>query len=341
MAAEGVQRLGAAQAEALLADLPLPLLPATLHPGYVEADARRVPGLEPAYLAYREGGATWLHAPHLGQVSGTSWRDASSPYGYGGPLSSSDDPAFLRAAWQAYGEWMRANRVVVEYVRFHPVLRNERHYGGRVEDNREVVMVDLAGDFAAGYAPRLRQVLKKAERAPIAYEERPLDQAVQRFGAYYRAAMQAIAADTFYLFEDAYFEALAATGRARLGLCAPADRPDQWLAAALLLDGRGVREYHLAGSTPEGRQYGAASFVLHHAALAARAQGLRCLYLGGGSDRSPDNKLLFFKGSFAAGRGRYRTGWAVFDEAGYAELKERFAADRAAYPERPIFYRKV
>jgi hypothetical protein len=341
MTAERVQRLGAQEAEALLAGLQLPLLPATLQPGYVQADARRVAGLEPAWLAFRDGGATWLHALHLGTVEGTRWRDASSAYGYGGPLSSSDDAGFLQAAWQAYGDWMREQRVVVEYVRFHPVLRNERHYGGHVEDNREVVMVDLAGDFAAGYAPRLRQVLKKAERAPIAYDERPLAGAVPQFGAFYRAAMQAMDADPFFQFDDAYFAGLAATGQATLGLCTPQGRPDQWLAAALLLDGRGVREYHLAGTTPEGRQYGASSFVLHRAAQAARAQGLQCLYLGGGSDRRPDNKLLFFKGGFAPGRWPYRTGWSVFDAAGYGELKQRFAAEWAAHPERPIFYRKV
>lgn len=337
----GIERVSAAEAEALQAAMPQPLLPATLQPGYVQADARRVPGLEPAFLACREGGDTWLHAVHLGEVPGTSWRDASSPYGYGGPLCSSGDEGFVRAAWQAYGDWMRAHRVVVEYVRFHPVLRNERHYGGHVEDNREVVVVDLAGDFSAGYAPRLRQVLKKSAQAPIDYREVPLTEAVPQFGAYYRAAMQAMAADPFYLFDDHYFEGLAAVDGARLGLCTPAGQPGEWLAAALLLDGRGVREYHLAGSTPAGRQYGAASFVLHQAALSARASGLQCLYLGGGSDRRPDNSLLFFKGGFAPARRPYRTGWSVFDDEGYAQVKQRFAAEHAAHPERPIFYRKV
>ncbi|TFZ04071.1 GNAT family N-acetyltransferase [Ramlibacter humi] len=337
----GIERVSASEAEALLGGLPLPLLPATLQPGYIEAEARRVPDVETAYLVFRDGGATWLHAPHLGRVPGTEWRDASSPYGYGGPLSSSDDGEFLRAAWQAYAEWMRGHGVVVEYIRFHPVLRNERHYGGHVEDNREVVMVDLSTDFPAGYAPRVRQVLKKADRAPIAYREVPLADAVPRFGAFYRAAMIALQADPSFLFEDSYFRHLAAIPGARLALCTAAGQPDDWLAAALVLDGRGVREYHLAGSTAAGRQCGAATFVLHQAALSARASGLQCLYLGGGSDRRPDNSLLYFKGGFGAGRWLYRTGWWVFDEERYSQVKKLFPAELAAHPDRPIFHRRV
>jgi len=36
-----------------------------------------------------------------------------------------------------------------------------------------------------------------------------------------------------------------------------------------------------------------------------------------------------------------RTGWTVFDAEAYDQLKDRFAAEWAAHPERPIFYRKV
>jgi hypothetical protein len=340
MGAERMRVLAFDEAVARYESMRVPVRPATLHPAYVVADATRNPLLQPLFLAYEAAGECWLHCLHRSDVPGLPLRDASSPYGYGGPLCSTDDPAFVAAAWRAYVDTMRAERVVVEYIRFHPVLGNERHYGGKVVESRPVVCVDLEqDDIAAGYAARQRQALKKATGSGLTYEEAALAGMVTEFGAFYRAGMSDIGADPFYLFDDGYFEALAASGLARIGWCRSPH--GQLLAAALFLDGAGIREYHLAATCPPGRQVSASTFVLHHGALAARGLGLRRLYLGGGSDARPDNPLLFFKASFSQQRLTYRTGWNVFDAHGYDELQQRFARERAAHPERPIFHRIV
>ncbi|MFC5498803.1 hypothetical protein ACFPOE_14745 [Caenimonas terrae] len=343
MGTEGMQALTQAQAVAHYEAMDLRARPATLHPGYVAADASRDPRLLPTYLLYQAQGQRWLHSLHLTAIPGTDLKDASSPYGYGGPLSTSDDARFLAQAWQACSQWMVQQRVVVDYVRFHPVLGNERWYGGSASDNREVVVMDLQGaDFALAYPPRLKQTLKKAQRAGLVYRETALAPHARSFGAYYRSAMADIEADPFFLFGDAYFELLAATGLATLGACQRAgDADGPWLAASVFLQGRGLREYHLAATTAQGREVGASSFLLHEAALAARALGVPRLYLGGGSNPRPDNSLLFFKSSYSGRRLLYRTGSSVFRAADYDELKRRFAADWSAHPERPIFYRKV
>lgn len=340
MGAERMRALVFDEAVAQYERMPVSLRPATLHPAYVVADAARNSLLQPLFLSYEANGECWLHSLHRADVPGMPLRDASSPYGYGGPLCSTDAPAFLAAAWQAYLEWMRADGVVVEYIRFHPVLGNERHYGGNVVENRAVVYVDLEQeDITAGCAVRQRQALKKATGAGLIYDEAGLGSIVREFAEFYRTAMSDIDAAPFYLFADSYFEALAASGLARVGYCRSLE--GQWLAAALFLDGHGVREYHLAATCAQGRKAGASSFVLHHGGLAARARGLHRLYLGGGSDARPDNPLLFFKSSFSPQRLTYRTGWNVFDAKRYDELERRFARERAAHPERPIFYRMV
>ena len=343
MGADGMRSIGLDEAVNLFEATDLPLRPATLDPRYVAADASRDPKLQPVHLLFESGAQRWLHSLHLTDIAGAGLRDGSSPYGYGGPLSSSSDPAFLAQAWDTYSRWMRQQRVVVEYIRFHPVLANERWYGGTVSDNRMVVWVDLgAGDVAASYSARLRQAVNKAQRAGLAYREGPLGAQAAAFGAYYRACMADIGADPSFLFADAYFELLAGTGFATLGVCHRTGEPDgPWLAACLFLQGRGVREYHLAATSTQGRAAGASPFALNEGALAAQRLGLRRLYLGGGSDVRGDNSLLFFKSAFSPDRLAYRTGSCVFDPAAYDDLKQLFAAGWAAHPERPIFYRKV
>lgn len=343
MPGEGLRSIELHAAASRYASIKLPLLPATLDPRYVAADAARDALLQPVYLCFEEQGELWMHSLHLAAIAGTDWKDASSPYGYGGPVASCDDAAFLAAAWVAYCEWMERQRVVVEYVRFHPVLGNERNYGGDVSDNRPVVWMDLARqDVTADYAKRLRHSLKKAEDAGLVYREFPLASHAGQFGAFYRDCMAGIGTDPFFLFGDRYFQGLATSGLARLGLCLRGENADgPWLSACLFLDGPGVREYHLAATGPEGRAAGASAFALHHAALAARASGIQRLYLGGGSDVHADNPLLFFKSAYSALRLCYRTGGNVFDRKAYDELKLLFPAAWAAHPERPIFYRKV
>jgi hypothetical protein len=340
MAGEAMRRIDFDEAVARYEAMPGPVRPASLHPRYLVADASRNPALQPVFLCYQAGERCWLHGVHVTEVPGVPMRDASSPYGYGGPLSSSDDPQFVAAAWEAYLAWMRAHDVVVEYIRFHPAIGNDRYYGGHVVDSRPVVWVDLRqGNPADGYSARLRQGLKKAEAAGLEYREAALASVLGEFGAFYRAGMREIGADGFYLFSDAYFGQLAVGSLARVGICCRSE--GEWLAAALFLDGHAIREYHLAAGSPAGRKLGAASFVLHEGGMSARASGCASLYLGGGSDALPDNPLLFFKSGFSPHRLTYRTGWTVFDHSRYDELEQRFPRERAAHPERPIFHRIV
>jgi len=188
----------------------------------------------------------------------------------------------------------------------------------------------------------LEYLTGKAGAAGLVYEETPLAVRAGEFATYHRAAMREMQADPFYFFDDGYFQRLAATGLAWLGVCRAGNRADdEWLAASLFLDGVGVREYHLAATNAQGRKMGASSFVLHEAAQAARRQGRLKLYLGGGTDTTADNPLLFFKAAFSPQRLTYRTGWTVFNDSAYDELKTCFADDWEQHPDRPIFYRQV
>jgi hypothetical protein len=338
-----VQALSLSQAIAAQQDLDISPCPATLHPTYVDADSRRHPGLRPTYLYYESRGERWMHFVHVTDVPGTDWRDASSPYGYGGPLSTTTDPGFLAEAWSVYCGWMQEQRIAVEYIRFHPMLANERYYGGQVSSNREVVWIDVHGpEFTQGYASRLRSTLKKANHSALRYAEFPLTHHAARFAEYYRSAMVGLGADDFYLFSPEYFDVLGTTSMAKLALClAPDASNDSWLSASVLLESSDTLEYHLAATSAEGKRVGASSYLLDPAAHQARQQGKKAFYLGGGTDQSTDNRLLFYKSSFSNLRLVYWVGYTIFIPRGYEQLKSVFPLEWQEHPERPIFYRKA
>ncbi len=334
--------------EALPASVGTRHKPASLHPAYVHADAQRNPCLQPVFAGFERLGQRWLHGMHTTDIPGTPWRDASAPYGYAGGWGSTDDVDFLSAAWQAHGEWLRAQRVVVEYLRFHPLAANHLGYGGKITPNRRVVWMNVQGDFAVQYAPRLRTVLHKADRSGLTVTTLALaDSSVtaSSFAAYHRAAMQAMGTSAFYSWPDTYFEALAAVPGTQVVVCHAEDTDaadnNHWLAAALVLNQTTLAEYHLAATVLQGRAVAASSFLLHRIAQQAQAAGQQALYLGGGTSAAADNSLLFFKAAFSPLQADYVTGTQVLNADAYRAVQAAHTEAWAAHPERPIFHRLV
>jgi serine/alanine adding enzyme len=252
--------------------------------------------------------------------------DLTSAYGFGGPSG----PGEWRAAFR---EECARRGVVSEFVRYHPVRRNQRFAGDDVELTRvqEMVVLDLAVDdeeLVRRMVPQARNKLRKAIRAGLrAVPSRDLD----RFHAVYSDAMREIGADPSYLFGPEYFRALDGLGDGLLML-------DTGPACALFLCGAGAMHYFLAASTAEGRRSAAANLVIYEAMRIARDAGLSVLNLGGGLREG--DALAAFKRSFGPGREPYVIGSAVHDQAAYAALS---AAAGAAADERffPAYRRPV
>ena len=56
--------------------------------------------------------------------------DISTPYGYGGPISNSDDPVFLKEAYSCFNREALRRKVVAEVIKFHPLLSNQKQLEG-------------------------------------------------------------------------------------------------------------------------------------------------------------------------------------------------------------------
>ena len=267
----------------------VPLSARTPHhaPSYVFADKRR----SGCFYVYEDTDGVWIHGFHL-TVKNERYVQVRSPYGYGGPVASTESAAFLHKAWKAWEEWCADLAVSGESMLFHPLAENWRVFNGQAMlTDRQTVWLDLSIPFH--YEPRTDAVLSKAEGLTVA----PLG--VENFGALYRAEMQRKAVDEFYLFSDEYIHAVGGT------LLGCRDEEGKLLAGALFLDDGLTAEYHLAAATDAGRASGAPTRLLHEAALHFKTVGNRRLHLGGG--RTAGDSLFKFKRGFSPLRGELRT----------------------------------
>ena len=320
--------------------LPAGLQAPSLHPYYLLADAERDSGLSPSFFVHVEGGETYYHAFHTQPVPGTDFIDVQSAYGYGGPVASTTDLEFLKTASAAWSAWCQESNVLVEFIRFHPLLENWRYFSGDIFDDRATVWVDLAvPDLMAQYTTRVRTAIRKAVKTGLRVEWWDASEFLKVFPVLYADTMRTIGAENGYFFPPVYFKRLlvnAANDTPWMAIC----RDDkQVLAGAIFLPSAEMVEYHLSAANSEGKSRGATNLILHEAALRGQQAGKGRLHLGGGSNAAPDNPLLFFKAGFSPQRARFRIGQQIHQPQVYAALKADWDSHHGASGNRILFYR--
>ncbi|MCB9477394.1 MAG: GNAT family N-acetyltransferase [Deltaproteobacteria bacterium] len=257
-----------------------------------------------------------------GSAEGVDW---ISPYGYAGPLLRPVDETdesrqnlaarFAEAAADAAHE----RGAVSEFVRFHPILPTHAEFEDvyHIRALWETVVMNLsAGTVENGLSGTCAKNLKTARKkgVTVAFEG---PEAWERFVRLYRATMDRRDAAEYYVFDDAYFRAMAdGFGEncwfvfARLG--------DADAAGAMILRSGDRAHYHLGGSDPATRSACPTNALLVEIGNKAQGLGLSHFHLGGGLSR--DDGLFRFKAGFAPGRATFRIGGRVFDRERYDEL---------------------
>jgi len=309
---------------------------ASLHPEMVALDAKRDRSLQPVYWCFRADERSLLHSFQLGDSRSLAVRDIQSAYGYGGPLSNSDDPRFLAAADLALKQWAQDNAVVAEFLRFHPLVPHARWYAGTVARNRETVHIDLTGELFDQYPTRRRTDIRRFTESGVRVEKVPPDVMRDSFPGLYKDNMERIGAAASYYFPADYFDALFRFEGSENWLAYAGDRA---VAGAVVLVSAQAKiaEYHLGAKADGSDRLRATIGLLHLAASSYKALCYRYFYLGGGRSVAADDSLLFFKKGFSPLTGQFQTGSRVYEPGRYAELKSMFPEKAATG--RVLFYK--
>lgn len=268
----------------------------------------------------------------------TRW-DAVSPYGYAGPAFPVDlDDVGRRAALDVAADALRDADCVAWFLRLHPLLDDGWSDGAAgVRDHGQTVSIDLTTDDAAfrrglraGHRGDVDRAVRDGVTVEVVAGPDLDDPAFAAFRALYAATMTRVGADPYYLFDDAYFAALAdALGDDLLVLLARgADGAP--LAGALFTAcaAAGVGQYHLSG-TAGGSGLQATKLVVATARGVLRDRGLAVLHLGGGRGAEEDS-LFRFKAGFSERRHRYRSLRRVLDPVEYGRRCAAAGVDPAA-----------
>jgi hypothetical protein len=273
-------------------------------------------------------------------IPDTDLSDFESPYGYGGPVATTEDPAFLAEAWEGFAAWARRERVIAGLLRFHPLLQTERfarHPDVQTWFDRETVVLDLSRPLdavVADYARDNRNRLKAAAKAGVRVERAGGHEALRTFAAIYADHMEELGAHESYQFGVEYFDAVANLGPDAYRVYL-ACRDGQAIGGALVLLSQRFAHYHLSAARRE--HFGLApNNALRDAVIRDLLGGpWQALHMGGGRTSDPADPLLAFKAKFSKERARYFVGRMVVDAGARADLARRWAE---RHPERVAAY---
>jgi hypothetical protein len=309
------------------------------HPGYGRLFAR--PGDRLVCAVGELDGATILFPLVLRPLAAEPWSrpgesrwDAITPYGYGGPFAWGPGPRDEAAFWRAYEGWCGARRIVSTFARLSLFPEQRAALPVTPEVRLPNVVRTLAGGLDAiwdDYAHGVRTNVRAAERAGVVVEVDRTGARLDAFLAVYEHTMRRRAAEPFYFFPRAFFEALVEGVGTQLAFIHAVAGGEVVSSELVLVSEERVYPF-LGGTRADAFPLRPNDALRHRAIEWAISQGKSAYVLGGGLEA--EDGIFRHKRAFAPrGVVPFEVACLVHDAAACRELVRDRA--RAASPQRP------
>ena len=258
--------------------------------------------------------------PHFrGILDDDRYFDLATPYGYGGWLIEGDTKQLFRD----YERWCLRNNIVSEFVRFHPVIGNQKavEYYYDVVPLGETVAMDLSSPelIWENIASKNRNMIRKALKNDVKVYNGRYPEIFRQFKTIYDSTMDKDDAEEYYYFESPFYASVL-EDLSENAQVFWAEKDGTVVAASIMLECNGFMNYHLSGSLKEYSSLAPTNLLLYKAALWGYEHGMRTLYLGGGVGSGEDSLFKFKRAFYKGELQRFYVGRKVFDPEVYQEL---------------------
>nr|WP_279052440.1 hypothetical protein [Acinetobacter tandoii] len=252
--------------------------------------------------------------------------DATSPYGYGGPLGDSVlTNQEIDQLLQNAINFLKEHNCVSWFIRLHPILNIEWNSKfGTIVEHGPTLSSDLSKTEEEHWSEtqqRHQRGIKKALKQSIYTKIEELNENnALIFSKIYLETMKHVNASDFYLFDDLYFIALAKNLKGRILLITAYDNETP-IAASIFTycQESKIIQYHLGGTLDAYRNLQPAKLITHIARAWGREKRYSILHLGGGFGASLDS-LYEYKKGFSSNEHVFKTHRIVVNSDVYIKL---------------------
>ena len=109
----------------------------------------------------------------LGYQLDKEYYDIQGAYGYNGLIASTDDAVFIADFWKEFDIYCNENDIIAEFMRFHPLLNNQRLASPKMKTffSRHTVALDLSLSldeiWTQQFSSKNRNMIRKAEKEGV------------------------------------------------------------------------------------------------------------------------------------------------------------------------------
>ncbi|WP_018757582.1 lipid II:glycine glycyltransferase FemX [Paenibacillus terrigena] len=243
--------------------------------------------------------------PRISSQLDTDLYDITTPYGYGGPLSNITDEDEKRHAFENFGsifhEYCIENNIITEFVRFHPMLKNNVDYRAvNPTFVRNTIYIDLrcsVEEIWERFSKNNRNRIRRSQRENLMIKHTDRG-GIDNFTKLYYSTMEKKQANDYYYFSPQFIMNTLTFLKGSIELI-EVQCGNQVIASSLFMYYNDFVHYHLMGSDKQFLSACPVNFLIHYAVLWAKEKGFKFLHLGGGYEG--DDNLLRFKKGFNTG----------------------------------------
>ncbi|MCF8273415.1 MAG: peptidoglycan bridge formation glycyltransferase FemA/FemB family protein [Flavobacteriaceae bacterium] len=299
----------------------------------------------PMLIKYSEG-PTIIALPLLSRnIKGTVYKDATSVYGYAGPITKNLPDTFNNRDFQKkLMDYFHKNNFVSVFSRLNPFISEQcktlKNIGSIVNQGK-IVNINIQEDIEIQrqlFQSRLKTHINKARRH-CSIKKATTEEDIQEFINIYYENMDRVNAKNSYYFNKDYFQKIIDSSDFESEILLAVDNETgQTIAGSQFIMTNGIVQYHLSGTKNDFLHLMPTKLLIDEMRIIATLKGLKFFNLGGGLGGSDEDSLFNFKSSFSKdfkdfNLWKYIVNQEVYDELvlkkGITEEMEYFPLYRA------------
>ena len=259
------------------------------------------------------------------KYDGERWYDIITPYGYGGPVLACEDPSHkeqVLVAFEAdFNKYCEENRIVSEFIRFHPMLNNAEHFKDvyDVEKIRTTIGTDLTASddpISSEFSKSCKKNIKRLETNGISYNIIEKPDSLEKFKKIYYSTMDRNEAKDFYYFDDEYFNRCVCYLKDHIVLVEAVKDGETIAMGMYFVYGKTIH-IHLSGTLSEYIKLSPAYILRYAITLWGISKGYEVIHHGGGRTNSENDQLMLFKKRFGSLEFNFYVGKKIRNAAVY------------------------
>ena len=274
------------------------------------------------------------------KITGTDYYDATSVYGYAGPISKNvssgfDNSMFLEKLHAFFVE----HKIISVFSRLHPYIKNQKtilkNYGDII-DQGKVVNIDLNLNIyiqTRNYQERLRTYINSSRKNCVIKNLETAEELREFIDIYHENMIRVNAKECFYFNEDYFTKLLNSTHFKAEILVVKDIKSDETIAGSLFVTTNNIVQYHLSGTRFEFSHLTPIKLLIDEMRIIATKRGMQFFNLGGGLGGKFNDSLFRFKSTFSKDFRGFNLWNLIVNQNLYDELvEERGIAESSFFP---------